>query len=52
MSTKEKNNKNETVSRKLMLGEKGVYISEVINYEKGEDYEDAFKRYYPKDKEV
>lgn len=44
--------KNRRVKTKIVQGEKGPYISEVQDFEEPVDYEEAFKQYYPKDKEV
>lgn len=41
------NSKNKKVTRKVIMGEKGAFISEIIEYDDPEDYEDAFKEYYP-----
>jgi hypothetical protein len=42
--------KNREVTREKKKGRKGTYISEVQKFHKPEDYEDAFKKYYPKEK--
>ncbi|CDG01467.1 hypothetical protein [Clostridium chauvoei] len=42
------NKKNKTVTHELVSDEKGTYVSEVQNFNKPEDYEDAFKNYYPR----
>lgn len=41
-------NKNKKVTRKVIMGENGAFISEIIEYDDPEDYEDAFKDYYSK----
>lgn len=41
------NKKNKKVTRKVIMGEKGAFVSEIIEYDVPEDYEDAFKGYYP-----
>ncbi|MCB2291069.1 hypothetical protein LGK97_15140 [Clostridium sp. CS001] len=45
----EKSN-NREVTREKKKGRKGAYISEVQKFHKPEGYEDAFKKYYPKEK--
>jgi len=44
------NDNNRKVSREKKKGRKKTYISEVQEFQKPEDYEDAFKKYYPKQK--
>ncbi|WP_326514223.1 hypothetical protein [Clostridium intestinale] len=41
-----------TVYKEKIHDEKGTYISEVQEFNKPEDYDKAFKQYYPNDKEV
>jgi hypothetical protein len=43
-------NDNREIRREKQKGEKKSYISEVQEFRKPEGYEDAFKRYYPKQK--
>ncbi|WP_160169928.1 hypothetical protein [Clostridium hydrogeniformans] len=50
--TKDKDKSNKKVKTKIVQGEKGPYISEVQEFEEPVGYEEAFKTYYPKDKEV
>lgn len=46
-----KNKKSNTkVYKKVISNKNRNYISEVQEFDKPEDYEDAFKRYYPKEK--
>lgn len=45
---KNNNTNNLTISNELVTDENGTYISEVQSFNKPEDYEDAFKKYYPK----
>lgn len=47
---KENKKSNTKVYKKVISNENGNYISEVQEFDKPEDYEDAFKRYYPKEK--
>ena len=42
--------KNREITREKQKGGKGTYISEVQEFNKPEGYEDAFKKYYPKEK--
>jgi hypothetical protein len=44
------NDKNREVSREKQKGREKTYISEVQEFHKPEGYEDAFKKYYPKQK--
>ena len=44
------NDNNRVVSREKQKGRKKSYISEVQEFHKPEGYEDAFKKYYPKQK--
>lgn len=48
MSSKE--NTNVKIYKELVHTKDGNYVSEVQEFNKPEDYEDAFKRYYPKEK--
>lgn len=48
MSNKE--NSNAKIYKKIVNTDNGSYVSEVQEFNKPEDYEDAFKRYYPKEK--
>lgn len=48
MSNKE--NSNAKIYKKIVDTDTGHYVSEVQEFNKPEDYEDAFKRYYPKEK--
>lgn len=41
--------KNKITTHELVSDEAGTYISEVQYFKKPEDYEDAFKDYYPKE---
>jgi hypothetical protein len=41
---------NREVTREKQKGRKKTYISEVQEFHKPEGYEDAFKKYYPKEK--
>ena len=41
---------NREITREKQKGRKGTYISEVQEFNKPEGYEDAFKKYYPKEK--
>lgn len=43
---------NKVVYKEKVTDEKGTYISEVQEFKEPEGYRDAFKQYYPKDKEV
>ena len=45
----EKDN-NRTVSKEKITENKKTFISEVQEFKKPEDYDDAFKEYYPKEK--
>jgi len=45
-----KNDNNREVSKEKQRGRKQNYISEVQEFHKPEGYEDAFKKYYPKQK--
>ena len=42
----EKNNK--TIRKEIVKDKKGSYVSEVQEFKKPADYEEAFKQYYPK----
>ena len=44
------NDNNRKVSREKKAEREKTYISEVQEFQKPEDYEDAFKKYYPKQK--
>lgn len=41
---------NREITREKKKGRKETYISEVQEFHKPEGYEDAFKKYYPKEK--
>jgi hypothetical protein len=41
---------NREITREKQKGRKKPYISEVQEFHKPEGYEDAFKRYYPKER--
>lgn len=41
---------NREITREKQKGRKETYISEVQEFRKPEGYEDAFKKYYPKQK--
>lgn len=43
-------NNNREVRKEKQKGKKSTYISEIQEFDKPEDYEDAFKKYYPKQK--
>lgn len=47
MLEKEKHNPNKITTEQVVVGEYGSYVSEVQDFKKPEDYEDAFKKYYP-----
>ena len=44
------NKNNRKVSREKQNGKKQDYVSEVQEFNEPEGYEDAFKKYYPKQK--
>ena len=44
------NDNNREVKKAKQKVEKKTFISEVQEFQKPEDYEDAFKKYYPKQK--
>ncbi|MGL5381710.1 hypothetical protein [Clostridium sp.] len=46
---KNKSNKNLTVTHELVSDCNKTYVSEVQTFKVPEDYEDAFKKYYPKE---
>lgn len=41
---------NTKLYKKIINTKNGTFISEIQEFYKPEDYEDAFKRYYPKEK--
>ena len=47
---KKSNDSNTKVSSEKQEGSKGTFVSEVQEFDKPEGYEDAFKKYYPKEK--
>ena len=44
------NDNNREVSREKQMVDEKTFISEVQKFHKPEGYEDAFKKYYPKEK--
>lgn len=42
--------KNNIITHELITNGTETYISEIQHFHKPEDYEDAFKKYYPKEK--
>jgi hypothetical protein len=44
------NNNNRKVRREVQKVGKKTFVSEIQEFDKPEGYEDAFKRYYPKQK--
>ena len=41
---------NKITKKEISMGENGPYVSEVQYFDTPEDYNDAFKKYYPENK--
>ncbi|SHI91007.1 hypothetical protein SAMN02745163_00998 [Clostridium cavendishii DSM 21758] len=39
---------NKTITHEVVQGEYGKFVSEVQDFKKPENYDDAFSKYYPK----
>lgn len=50
--TKEKANPNKTTTQQIVPGVNSPFVSEVQTFEKPDDYEDAFGKYYPDNKDT
>jgi len=48
---KQKENENKIITQEIIQDKCDTYVSEVQYFEEPEDYDDAFKIYYPKRKE-